>query len=383
MFPTRRITTMGGDKFRDEYSLAFDGTNDYIATGFVPNYTNITVSTWLKVSLDANLKAICSARDSANDGFLFYISADEAPVIKLNGTSITGNTLVADVWTHVAFTWDGSIIKLYQNGELRNNTSESSVMNISKTMEIGGESSTTAANYYYYGNISEVAVYNTQLNNGQIMTLYNGREPYNHKEGIASGNLQGWWRMGDGRLDSRHLVETDTQVISDEVTPTIGSTLWDSPASVFTSGTYSWEEYADSTISNDSNTLKIVKDAHDSTQDGAYLYLKNASDLSSDLTVGKVYKIKFDAKVNTGTIQYQVVTGTAGTDNLTWELSNTSFQTIEGYFVAGHATDAYLRTKNMVTGQIAWFDNISLQEVGGNAGVMQNMDAVSFKGDTP
>ena len=33
MFPTRRITTGGGDKFRDEFSLAFDGTNDYVNCG--------------------------------------------------------------------------------------------------------------------------------------------------------------------------------------------------------------------------------------------------------------------------------------------------------------------------------------------------------------
>ena len=31
MFPTRRIVTSGGDVFRDEYSLAFDGTNDYVS----------------------------------------------------------------------------------------------------------------------------------------------------------------------------------------------------------------------------------------------------------------------------------------------------------------------------------------------------------------
>ena len=30
------------------------------------------------------------------------------------------------------------------------------------------------------------------------MLLYNGREPYNHIEGIASSNLAGWWRLGDG-----------------------------------------------------------------------------------------------------------------------------------------------------------------------------------------
>ena len=30
MFPTRRIITSGGDVFRDEHSIAFDGSNDYI-----------------------------------------------------------------------------------------------------------------------------------------------------------------------------------------------------------------------------------------------------------------------------------------------------------------------------------------------------------------
>ena len=33
MFPSRRIITMGGDKFRDKHSLAFGGTDEYIDTG--------------------------------------------------------------------------------------------------------------------------------------------------------------------------------------------------------------------------------------------------------------------------------------------------------------------------------------------------------------
>ena len=36
------------------------------------------------------------------------------------------------------------------------------------------------------------------MSSSQIKTLYNGREPYNHKEGVASSSLIGWWRMGDG-----------------------------------------------------------------------------------------------------------------------------------------------------------------------------------------
>ena len=37
MFTSRRIATMGGDKFRDEYSLHFDGGDDYIETSLNVN----------------------------------------------------------------------------------------------------------------------------------------------------------------------------------------------------------------------------------------------------------------------------------------------------------------------------------------------------------
>ena len=50
----------------------------------------------------------------------------------------------------------------------------------------------------FVGKISEIAFYDTALTASQVKTLYNGREPYNHKEGIATGNLKAWWRMGDG-----------------------------------------------------------------------------------------------------------------------------------------------------------------------------------------
>ena len=52
MFPTRRITTSGGDVFRDEFSVAFDGSNDYVETSFIPDYisTNATTAFWIKMN---------------------------------------------------------------------------------------------------------------------------------------------------------------------------------------------------------------------------------------------------------------------------------------------------------------------------------------------
>ena len=44
MLHSRKIATMSGDKFKDEHSLTFDGTDSYMETTLVPNYTNITIS---------------------------------------------------------------------------------------------------------------------------------------------------------------------------------------------------------------------------------------------------------------------------------------------------------------------------------------------------
>ena len=54
MFSSRRITTLSGDELRDKWSLAFDGSNDYIDCGanFESNLFNssFSVALWLKVT---------------------------------------------------------------------------------------------------------------------------------------------------------------------------------------------------------------------------------------------------------------------------------------------------------------------------------------------
>ena len=399
MFTSRRIATMGGDKFRDEYSLAFDGTNDYINCGNPSTILDDTVgsiSIWVKTPPDDNLDIVLSGSndgDAASDLTISRNSAEKLWFFVRNDSTYLLNvksaaTILNDVWYHFVIAVGSSSNTMYINGSLAAVTYDNGDATTQKwfsdvggadTLLIGARKDSGGFEYYWNGNISEVAYYDKQLSSSEVKTIYNGREPYNHKEGVASGNLKAWYRMGDGTLDSRHLDETDTQVISDMVTPTLGASLWDAGADVFTSGTYNWSAYSNNTIENDSNTLKIT---YVDNASGAAVDLKDGHDLSSDLIVGKVYKIKFDAKVNTGSVDYHV-SSASGSDDLTWAVTNTSFETFEGYFLCNHATNCYFRTTNMGSGEIAWVDNISIQEVGGNAGVMQNMSATDIEGDTP
>ena len=86
MFPSRRAT-IGGDKFRDEFSLAFDGTNDFVLTTFEPDYihTNATFAMWIKMNdLSGARKLVKQLKDDKS----FYKTQSE--IAKRNFYSFFG-----------------------------------------------------------------------------------------------------------------------------------------------------------------------------------------------------------------------------------------------------------------------------------------------------
>lgn len=137
----------------------------------------------------------------------------------------------------------------------------------------------------------------------------------------------------------------------------MGSELFDADASTFDSGTHSWVVYGSNTVANDSGALKItyVNDAR-----GAYLWLKDASDLSSNLTIGKTYKFTFDAKVSSGASVDVTISTLSGSPQV---ITETSFTTKSIYFTAENTTTTYIDTRNMGSGEIIYLDNLSLKEV--------------------
>jgi len=138
-----------------------------------------------------------------------------------------------------------------------------------------------------------------------------------------------------------------------------GGDLFDAGAGIFTAGTYSWVAYGTNTIANDANTLKITWG--DNTN-GAYLILKDATDLSSDLTVGKLYKLTFDAKVDAGVVTFVVQTNTGTGPNVS--VTETDFTGKTIYFVATTVTEEKIRMSGMDTdNDIIWLDNLVLEEV--------------------
>ena len=410
MFPSRRIT-LGGDVFRDEFSLAFDGSNDYIVTDFKPDYihTNATMAMWIKMNDFTEFQTMGAHGNKrwymgfeGTAGFLGVADANN------QGSPITITpTPVAGQWIHYAVTAHNGTATLYINGVAQGTMSytQSSGSNPDAGFLMGARWNANNDDVLneMNCNISEVVQYEGAFSATEIKALYNGREPYNHAEGIRPRSLKAWWRMGDGTLDGSSQITGNTDdssqdnIISDEVDSSLGAELYTPANSMSTNeaddqstglSVISGATVADETSIVSGGSSRSLKYTSTGGTDGVTIDL--TSDI--DLTVGSVYKVSVDARhIGSGgqhSIRLAEHSG-AGTTGETLEIVDitsgmTTFVTYTAYFIHSDTTTRYFgarETSGNDDGGL-YLDNLSVRQVNGNAGIMNNMD-YSFEGDTP
>lgn len=209
------ISLAGASSFENTYSFNFDGTDDYISIddaddlsfGNGSTDSPFTFSMWAKVDDLTTAHVLIEKQDtSSNREYIFYIDSDGTIYnnIYSNGVSLnrrgrkTSTGLISpNTWYHIAWTYDGQGgtnasdgIKIYLNGtrvDNANNQKNSYVamMNTSFPLKIGE---------FINGNMDEVAVFNTELSQSDITTIYNNGIP-NDISSISG--LVSWWRMGE------------------------------------------------------------------------------------------------------------------------------------------------------------------------------------------
>ena len=122
-----------GTPFENEYSLAFDGVDDYMELGslsHLQNATQYSISSWFKSPLNNLAQTIYSWDDGA-DGYLQLVLVNDGSFYVYNyrtssiayGLTATG-VISADTWYNALVVFDGGgatnadRLKLYINGTL-------------------------------------------------------------------------------------------------------------------------------------------------------------------------------------------------------------------------------------------------------------------------
>ena len=137
--------------------------------------------------------------------------------------------------------------------------------------------------------------------------------------------------------------------------PTLGSTLWDADAAVFTGvSTYAWAPWGVNTISNVANALQITYVADNR---GAKVTFGTAADLSTDLSTATWYVFQVDASVNVGTFNMRHRYFTGGF----LSRANLANGTHKYAFCPTTTSNDSIETYPMGAGQVYTLDNLSLK----------------------
>jgi len=372
------------------YSLEFDGTSAYVSVGDTANLSGLsalTISAWVKpnsVSID---QVVCSKStdvdwDSnsefqiqlSNDDIMFHIyDIDNDAYL---GRQTTGDEFAIGQWYHIGCTWDGSTtssgLKIYINGIQTDDSDHASgsgfatMRDTATPVLIGARNndlSASSKHRFWNGNIDEVAIWNTALSAGSISNIYNNRVPTDLLADSNSANLQGWWRMGDGTLDSFNL-------IADQVNPTLGSDL---------ASSLDWNNNGSDPYETLTTSGNSVTEADNTSGWGI------ASTDTFSLTTGIVYKLVFDFTLNSGAVPNKVLIAVNSDLGSLQKFIITGVENgLQTHYFTVDATRTDYRFGVRENSATNWsLSALSIKPVNGNPGLMTNMASEDIVKDTP
>jgi len=194
------------------YSLSFDGNDDYVNVGNTSSLTisgDITVSAWVYFD-DFNTtlpNVISKITDGSNVSYGIEKNLNESRLSFWIGDgtdfveAISG-VLSATTWYHVVGTNDGTNSKIYINGDLEATVAQGNPAGPTGDLKIGLCSTQSQSYRYWDGLIDEVAIWNDALTADEITALYNSGNGLdassNSGNYTSSSNLQGYWKFNEG-----------------------------------------------------------------------------------------------------------------------------------------------------------------------------------------
>ncbi len=202
----------------NNYSMAFDGSSSYININSLASTLGSegSFSAWVNVSDWSSRAAILGFAFDADNFLRLGIRTNNNNCFSIGGQfNNVANEVISDttslsenVWYHVVATSDGSVYKLYVNGQLQTLTILAGsnngdwVSDFSSTANkgtIGSLNRTGSSEDLFNGKIDELGVFNRELTAAQIKLIYDANST---NKAIKLSSLPGgapvaWYRMGD------------------------------------------------------------------------------------------------------------------------------------------------------------------------------------------
>ncbi len=187
-------------------ACSFDGTDDYVSVADANSLDTgmLTVSFWMNPkAFSGNEQDLITKwgtswgiwkANTASNLVMYFKSGGNS-----GGNSVVTNNLSNNTWTYITFTYDGSVLRSYQNGVQINSTT------LNKSMDLGANpiliGAYTNGAYPYNGLLDDIKIYNYARTSKQIVSDMNGSHP---NVGSPVGSPLGYWKFDEGQGTTAH-----------------------------------------------------------------------------------------------------------------------------------------------------------------------------------
>ena len=220
--------------FTQDYQLDFNSaTLDYVempnASSVIANKIEFTISGWVNPQMDASHSGFFGFRNNSDADF-FLLQLQNSTNVEARFRNSTGvnfdvvanNILDIGQWQHLAFTYNGSYIRLYKNGAIVDSAAANgTITNVSQSFKIGSLDYQTSS-FPMQGSVDEVRLWDTALSASTITNWMCTAVDLTHPN---YNNLMGYWRLNDGT----------GSVVSDNSPNTLNGTLYNATWNLSTS----------------------------------------------------------------------------------------------------------------------------------------------------
>jgi len=161
-------------------ALSFNGTSAWVTIDDSPSLdltTGLTIEAWVNPSSGSGTRTVLMKETASGLAYALYSAVSgQRPVgyvhTRKDNPAVGSAAVPLNTWTHLAFTFDGSTLRLYVNGSLvrTSGINSGSIVTSAGALRIGGNA---VFGEYFKGLIDEVRVYNRALTAADIQVDMN------------------------------------------------------------------------------------------------------------------------------------------------------------------------------------------------------------------
>ena len=162
-----RIPNNKNQSLVSNYSMEFDGANDFVNVGTMPALpADFTFAAWIyPTRINGSYEMIYSQGQ-----YPYFAINNEKLEIVVSSVLQTGNIITANEWQHVAATRTSGLLSLYRNGVVQAQTTQTP--SIAADISQIGKWYNSA--HYFQGKIDQFCIFDYGLSASQVDTLYGG-----------------------------------------------------------------------------------------------------------------------------------------------------------------------------------------------------------------